>query len=95
MRKPVPYIKLAEHNYKEKGRLIATGCLSIYMIGSLCIKCVSASQALCKTVSLLLYDSAYGLQHKLGFDPYYIATSIFIIIGTLFSLKNIQNTATL
>lgn len=43
MRKPVAYIKLAEHTYAEKGRMLATACLCAYMVGSLCIKCVSAS----------------------------------------------------
>jgi len=64
--------------------------LSLNLIGSMLLKCVSSCVSLSEALSFLLYGSLTAAAEKWPIDPYYLSVIAFALIATLFGLGNIE-----
>lgn len=67
----------------------------VYMYGAMILKYVAGSESLVKGVSVTLFGHEKSLEHKIGFDPYYIGVILFATFSIYFSFGNIENAKTL
>ena len=73
------------------GTLVVNLAIAIYLYGALCIKAVSASQALSLGLAFIFTSKIDGF-NDFPFNPYYICLIGFFIIVSLLALKNVQST---
>lgn len=65
--------------------------LILYMYGAMCLKYVAGSKSMVEGISVTIFGDVHSLEHKIHFDPYYIAIFIFAGISIYFSFGNIEN----
>jgi amino acid transporter len=73
------------------GKIIVNLSIAIYLYGALCIKCVSAANALNTGFAFIIKGSTKGFD-DLAFNPYYIFCIVFFAIVTFMSFRSVQNT---
>lgn len=82
---------MATKFWGRTGTLIVNLAIAIYLYGALCIKAVSASQALSLGLAFIFTSKIDGFD-DFPFNPYYICLIGFFIIVSLLALKNVQST---
>lgn len=82
---------MATNYWGKTGTIIVNISIAIYLYGALCIKAVSASQALSLGLAFIITGSTKGFD-DLAFNPYYICDLGFFVIVSFLALKNVQST---
>lgn len=82
---------MATKYWGKFGTFVVNISIAIYLYGALCIKAVSASQALSIGLAFIFTGSIKGF-NDFAFNPYYICDIGFFIVVSFLALKNVQST---
>jgi len=82
---------MATKYWGRVGTLIVNLAIAIYLYGALCIKAVSASQALSMGLAFIFTSKITGFD-DFALNPYYICLICFFIVVSLLAMKNVQST---
>ena len=82
---------MATKYWGKIGTFVVNLSIAIYLYGALCIKAVSASQALSIGLAFIITTRIEGFD-DLAVSPYYICDICFFIVVSILALKNVQST---